>query len=126
MLERLLAIACGGAIGSLFRYLLSGWVEGYFENRNFPMGIFVCNVVGSFAIGIIVGLMMNKTELSAIWRLFLVVGLCGGFTTFSSFSLDNITLLRSGALGMAMVNIIFSVVACLLATYVGLIAVKNA
>lgn len=125
MLERLIAIAGGGAIGSLARYLLSSWVEGYFENRNFPVGIFVCNVLGSFVIGIIIGFMINKTEPSAVWRLFLVVGLCGGFTTFSSFSLDTISLLRSGAVGMAMMNITFSVGGCLLATYVGLIAVKN-
>lgn len=126
MLGRLLAVACGGAIGSVFRYLLSSWVEGFFENRNFPAGIFVCNVLGSLVIGILLGLMFDKAEPNALWRLFLVVGLCGGFTTFSSFSMDNITLLRSGATGLALANIFFSVGLCLLATYIGLIAVKNA
>ena len=120
---QILVVALGGAFGSLFRFLLSSWVEGYFRNRAFPFGIFACNVVGSFAIGIIIGLMLNRAEPDVLWRLFLIVGLCGGFTTFSSFSIDNIMLLRSGSVGVAFVNILLSVGVCLLVTYLGMLMV---
>jgi CrcB protein len=125
MLINLLVIAGGGALGSIFRFLLSGWVEGFFEHRDFPFGIFSCNVLGSFIIGIIGGLVLKKSEFSELWRLFLVVGFCGGFTTFSSFSLDNISLLRSGTYGMAFTNIILSVVVCLVVTYIGIIIIPK-
>lgn len=126
MFERFAVVIVGGALGSLARYLLSTWVEGYFQNRNFPAAILVCNVLGSLVIGILMGLMISKTEPNVLWRLFFIVGLCGGFTTFSSFSLDTINLLREGVVSMAIINIIASVGLCLLATYGGLLlTLKN-
>lgn len=119
MFETILVIACGGALGSVLRFLLSSGIELVFEREYFPLGIFACNVLGSFVIGILSGAMLKKSEPSELWRYFLVVGLCGGFTTFSSFSLDNLVLLRHGAVGTFFLNVILSVVVCLLMTYVG-------
>lgn len=125
MLVNLFVIALGGACGSICRFLLSSWVEGFFERRDFPFGIFACNVLGSLAIGIIAGFALKRADLGVLWRLFLVVGVCGGFTTFSSFSLDTVTLLRSGTYGMALTNVIVSIIACLLATYIGIMLIPR-
>ncbi len=125
MFEKLLIIAGGGALGSVFRFLLSSWVESLFENRYFPAGIFACNVLGSLIIGLIAGFILNRSDFNELWRLFLVVGICGGFTTFSSFSLDSVNLLRAGAVGVAFSNIVLSIVVCLTVTYIGMLIIPK-
>ena len=120
----ILVIAAGGAIGAVLRFLLSRLVQGDVP-VSFPWGIFACNLIGSFLIGILAGLMLFKSDFGALWRMFLIVGLLGGFTTFSSFSLDSITFLREGMVGAAFANIGLSLVGCLLATYIGLMIVRG-
>jgi CrcB protein len=115
----ILVIALGGAIGSVLRFFISSGVEGFFKRDYFPVGILACNIIGSFVIGIIAGVILKKAEFSELWRYFLIVGLCGGFTTFSSFSLDNLTLLRQGQISLAFVNIVISVFVCLFVTFIG-------
>ncbi len=119
MFIKFLIVAGGGALGATFRWLLSQWLERIMPHA-FPWGIFACNMLGSFAIGILGGLIILRGELDTLWRFFLIIGLLGGFTTFSSFSFDTVRLLQSGEITTAFWNVGASVVCCLLATYIGI------
>lgn len=116
-----LYIAAGGALGSIARYWLAGAIDSRL-NVNFPWGTVLVNVAGSFAIGIFAAMALNdgRWSLGENWRLFLIVGICGGFTTFSSFSLQTLSLLREGLLLRAGGHVALSVLACLIATWAGL------
>ena len=118
-----MAAAAGGAIGSLARYwlsLLAAPMSGVL-----PWGTILINVIGSFVIGATAALALNpaRAPISETARVFVMVGLCGGFTTFSAFSLQTFELLRVGAGGRAAVNVGLSVAACLAATAAGYWAV---
>lgn len=112
-------VALGGAIGSISRYWLSVLLVSI--SKNLPWGTILINVTGSFLIAFfgVLTLMGTKFEVSENVRLFVMVGLCGGFTTFSSFSLQSFELLRSGAIGRAFINIVLSVILCVVATAIG-------
>jgi CrcB protein len=91
----ILAVAAGGALGSVARYLV-GVGSGKLFGTDFPWGTLIINVTGSFLIGSFVGLFAAKWDLSQAMRIFLTVGICGGFTTFSTFSLDSYYLIERG------------------------------
>jgi|SRR5712671_2060969 CrcB protein len=91
----LLAVAAGGALGSVARYLV-GVGSGKLFGSDFPWGTLIINVSGSFLIGAFVGLFAAKWDLSQTMRIFLTVGICGGYTTFSTFSLDGYYLIERG------------------------------
>jgi len=100
----LLAIAVGGGIGALLRHAANQAVQARF-GAAFPLGIFLVNVAGCLAIGIFAGLIATtRFQVSEAGRAFIVVGVLGGFTTFSSFGLDTFTLARGGQLGAAAFN----------------------
>ena len=90
----LLLIGAGGFIGSVARYATASWFTKLFPS-SFPYGTFVANIIGCLAIGIIYGLSERYNWLTPEWRFFLATGLCGGYTTFSSFAYENINLLQS-------------------------------
>lgn len=92
----MLAIALGAAVGANLRYGLSVWAAQRFGTA-FPYGTLIVNVLGSFVIGLILGLAVTRLTLSTPWRLLLVTGLLGGFTTFSSFSYETYDLIERGA-----------------------------
>ncbi|MFA5039275.1 MAG: fluoride efflux transporter CrcB [Candidatus Omnitrophota bacterium] len=103
---KILAIALGGAIGSALRYSVSGLV--YKASAGiFPAGTLVVNVTGSFLIGVLWAL-FERFTVAPVVRSFIFVGLLGGYTTFSTFSLENFHLLRDGEYRMALVNILLS------------------
>ena len=114
-------IALGGALGSVGRYWLNGIVSERFAT--FPVGTLVINVLGSLAIGIAAALTLPEGRLApesrAMVSQFVIVGVCGGFTTFSSFSLQTLNLLREREWLYAGGNILLSVVLCLIATWLG-------
>ncbi|MGO4715071.1 fluoride efflux transporter CrcB [Bradyrhizobium sp. 2TAF24] len=95
----ILAVAAGGALGSVARYVV-GVMSGRLLGSAFPWGTLFINVTGSFLIGAFVGLFATKWDLSQTMRIFLTVGICGGYTTFSTFSLDAFVLIERGQ-GMA-------------------------
>ena len=115
-------IAMGGALGSVARYALNGVVSARF-GETFPLGTLVVNVAGSFIIGALAALTMPEGRLSSEARAFatqfLMIGICGGFTTFSSFSLQTINLLRDREWLYAGGNVLLSVALCLVATGLG-------
>jgi CrcB protein len=119
-------IMLGGALGSGARYWCSGFAAHHF-GETFPWGTLIVNVVGSFIIGFFAtftgpdGRLFVSTEA----RQFVMVGLCGGYTTFSSFSLQTLNLVRDGEMGRAGANIAFSVALCLLAVWLGHVAAAS-
>jgi fluoride exporter len=100
----LLAIAVGGGTGALLRHFANHVVQTRFGVA-YPLGIFIVNVIGCFGIGIIAGLIATtRIHVGEVGRAFIVVGILGGFTTFSSFGLDTFTLARGGQIGAAAFN----------------------
>lgn len=116
----LLIVGGGSFLGGACRYYLSGWVMHSFIDMRFPLGTLAVNFLGCFAIGIIGGLAEHHHMFSPPIRLFLITGLLGGFTTFSAFGYETLYLVRTGGLNLAFLNVILSVVLCLLAVWFGL------
>ena len=117
-MTRFLLVCLGGALGSGARYLTVYWATHLFGIR-FPYGTFIVNVVGSFVIAMTVQL-IAPGEL----RFFLVTGVLGGFTTYSSFNEETLLLMRTGAYGTAAVNVGLTVVGCLIAGFLGLVVAR--
>ena len=115
------AIAGGGAVGALLRFWMSGWAYSLF-GRDFPYGTLLVNVVGSLLMGLLYVLLVERSIAAPEWRAMLMIGLLGSFTTFSSFSMETIGLLEGGEHMKALLNILLSVVLCLLAAAAGLLA----
>ncbi len=119
-------VSIGGALGTVARYWLSGIAANHF-GETFPWGTMLINILGSFVIGFFAtitgpdGRMFVATET----RQFAMVGLCGGFTTFSSFSLQTLNLARDGETMWALANIGLSVALCLVAVWIGHVAAAN-
>ena len=105
----ILAVAAGGAIGSVARYLV-GVASGKMLWTTFPWGTLIINVTGSFLIGAFVGLFATKWDLPQAVRIFLTVGICGGYTTFSTFSLDAWYLIERGETFASLAYMVASVV----------------
>jgi len=114
----LLLIAAGGALGSAARYLLTQFVHRT-TGTLFPLGTFIVNLVGCLVFGAIAGAAEQRLPLAPQLRAFLLVGILGGFTTFSSYAFESYALLRDGQLLAASVNIVGQVVAGLAAVWVG-------
>ena len=110
-----LAVGLGGFIGSVLRYLI-GLVK-LNEGLAFPVKTLVINVVGAFAIGIITALALKQSNLDPRLVLFLKVGICGGFTTFSTFALESVQLFQSGKGAMALAYMVLSAVLSVLAVF---------
>ena len=114
-------VTVGSALGGLLRYAISKLTLSIDLGAGFPIGTVLINVLGSFVIGYFgtLTLQSGKYPASDNVRLFVMVGVCGGFTTFSSFSLQTFDLARSGSWGRAVTNVVLSVVLCLAAVAVG-------
>jgi CrcB protein len=123
MLRTILLVGTGGFIGSVMRYLVQVFVERDMSST-FPYGTLVANIVGSFIIGVVFALAGKGNLMSAEWRMFLAVGICGGFTTFSSFAYNNFTMLKENAFGPFFLNIFGSLFLGILAVYLGVLLVR--
>ena len=103
---KLLFLAAGGAIGTLSRYAVSGLAHRYFGSV-FPFGTLLVNLLGSFAVGLLWGI-FEIASLSPASRSFVFIGILGGFTTFSSYSLETLNLLRDGQVKVALMNVLLN------------------
>lgn len=115
MLKEFLIVAAGGGIGSAIRYAVSVWLPA----KNFPYSTLLVNITGSFIIGLVLALSIKNEAFTNNLKLFLATGICGGFTTFSAFSAENLQLLQMGKYTTAFVYILLSIVAGIIAALVG-------
>jgi fluoride exporter len=113
-----LLVAIGGLFGSVARYWLSGIVQN-FTSAGFPSGTLVVNILGSFVIGLVMSLSLDRGLLGEDLRILLTTGFCGGFTTMSTFSYETLALLRDGEQLLALGNAGGTFVACLAAVWIG-------
>ena len=118
-MRQMLIVALGGAVGSVARYRLSGWVLHRAIDWTFPLGTFVVNVVGCLCVGLLAGLAVKEDFFSPDVRLLLFTGLMGGFTTFSAFGLETFYLLRRGEYLIAGSNMVLSMGVGMLALFAG-------
>ena len=116
----ILLVGAGGFIGSIARYLLSGWVLHHTLGGKFPWSTFVVNVLGCLLIGVLSGMIERLEWFTPQMRLLLLTGLLGGFTTFSTFGLETVFLLRRGEVLIAVAYTLSSVAVCITAVWVGL------
>lgn len=122
-MKAILLIGFGGGIGSIFRYLVQLGVSKL-VTVSFPFGTLFVNISGCFMIGLLYGFADKYAALTLEWRMFLITGLCGGYTTFSSFSYESISLFRQGIYTYFICYILLSVLVGLLATVAGAAIVK--
>jgi CrcB protein len=116
------AVALGGALGSVLRYWSNQWVY-LIAGRGFPWGTLFVNVLGSLLIGLLFAFFAGRPA-PPIWRAFLLIGVLGGFTTFSTFSIETALLLERGETGRALANALGSVIACVGAAYSGYVLAR--
>lgn len=117
-MSRFLVVFLGGGLGSLARFLVGTWVFTRWGGR-FPFATFLINITGSFLIGVLMTLFTMRVELHPLWRLGLVVGFLGGYTTFSSFEWETYTAAKEGAFGLGLLYVLSSVVAGYAAVWLG-------
>ncbi len=115
-----LIIASGGAIGALSRYLTSQYIYNRF-GQDFPYGTLGVNIIGSLLMGFLYIILVERMVLSSEWRSFLLIGLLGAFTTFSTFSIESLNLIFSGEFFKAGLNIVLSVILCIIAAWIGVV-----
>ncbi len=113
-----LLIAAGGAFGSILRYAIQGWVQRA-ANGSFPAGTLAVNVLGCLVIGFLTALFTGPVLIREEYRIGLLVGILGGFTTFSTFGLESFTLMNAGQFALAALNIFSSCTLGLLAVWIG-------
>lgn len=115
----LFAVGAGGAIGAVLRYLVSGWVQQLAPLGAFPLGTLAVNVLGCAVLGALGGLAEARSVLGPGARLFVFLGILGGFTTFSTFAYETIALVREGEMMKGALNVVASVLLCLLGAWLG-------
>ena len=123
-MKQTLAIAAGGALGSALRYWVSTWVYGWL-GRGFPYGTLAVNVIGCFAMGFLFVLFLERLGSDGLLRAGILIGVLGGFTTFSAFSIETFGLMEQGDYTRAMSNVAASVILCLAATWIGALAGRS-
>lgn len=123
MIKTLLLIGTGGFLGSISRYLTSHYMQNNFPSA-FPFGTFIVNITGCLLIGLIYGASEKSSMITSEWKMFLAVGFCGGFTTFSAFANENLALLRDGDFFHFTIYTGLSIFLGLTATFIGVLVTK--
>ena len=123
-ISQIFAIMIGGALGAVLRYLVSNAVYALL-GRDFPYGTLAVNVTGSFLMGVLTVLLVERGDIDPLLKLAILVGFLGAFTTFSTFSLDTLALIDKGALMLAFLNMLGSVIICVSTVWLGMIIAKQ-
>jgi CrcB protein len=123
MIRLFLLAGLGGGLGSMARYYVQRWFANYHPTQ-FPWGTFAVNIAGCLLIGIFWGLSIKGFDQNENWKVFLMTGICGGFTTFSAFTMEGIGLIREQKMGLFIAYIGASVILGLLASFAGMKLVR--
>jgi CrcB protein len=123
MIKILLIIGTGSFVGGISRFLASRFIQNSIISA-FPYGTFIVNIIGCFLIGLFYGISERGNMMNPEWRMFLTVGFCGGFTTFSTFASENVALIRDGNFFHFAIYTSLSVFIGLMATYLGNLITK--
>lgn len=123
MIRNIFIIGAGGFLGTVSRFLTSKYIQVYFPS-SFPLGTFIINVLGCFLIGLFYGFSEKSNVVTPELRMFLTVGFCGGFTTFSTFANENLTLLRDAEFFYSLLYVGLSIFLGILAVYLGNLLTK--
>ena len=115
MIKNLVLVGLGSSIGGMLRYVISLCIR----HNNFPIHTFLVNIFGSFCIGLIFAYVAKQEPHAETIKLFFATGICGGFTTFSAFSMESVQYIKLQQYGMAMLYIILSIMSCLSAVFIG-------
>ncbi|CAN5896639.1 fluoride efflux transporter CrcB [soil metagenome] len=121
MFKNLLLVGLGGCIGSMMRYL--AWY--LLRSPNFPLATMLVNITGSLVIGVIIGLSIKDISFSENWKLFLATGICGGFTTFSALSVENLQMLQNGKYLLAFLYTAATIIFGIAAAWLGFKLANN-
>lgn len=121
---QIFAIMIGGAIGAAMRFMVSNGVYSLL-GREFPYGTLAVNIIGSFLMGLLTVMILERGDFDPLIKLAILVGFLGSFTTFSTFSMDTLALINDGALLRAFINMIANVVICVSAVWLGMILAKH-
>ena len=120
-----LLVGAGGFMGSVLRFLIAGWVQNALPRTTFPYGTLAVNVSGCLAIGVLAGLFELRQLFGLEVRLFLVIGVLGGYTTFSSFAYETLVLARDAEMARALANVALQTVLGLAAAWIGYTLVRT-
>ena len=123
-MDRYALVLVGAGVGGLMRFLLGTWIMTKYGGR-FPLGTFLINITGSFVIGLLMTMFTERSHLHPNWRLFLVVGVLGGYTTFSSFEYETFQAVRDGARPLGLLYVTGSVLIGYLAVWLGAVLVSR-
>ena len=123
MFKTILIVGAGGFLGSVARFLTQILVERYLHST-FPWGTLLANITGCFIIGLVFALSERGNLLSPEWRIFLTVGFCGGFTTFSAFAYNNLNMLSENNLMQLFGNIVLNLLVGIFAVYAGIVLIR--
>ena len=123
-MTQVIAIAAGGAAGALLRYWMSNGIHAVL-GRGFPYGTLTVNVIGSLLMGFLYIWLIERLASGPVLRAFLLIGVLGAFTTFSTFSVETLNLVESGQLGKAILNVLISVVVCIAAAGLGILLARQ-
>jgi len=122
-MNNFILIAIGGALGSVSRWGCQRWIY-QLHPHPFPFGTFAVNIVGSFLIGLFYAVSEKGNLMNSEWRLFLTTGFCGGFTTFSTFSFETLSLLKDGNYAYAILYVVLSVILGIAGVFAGMFIIK--
>lgn len=120
----IIIVGLGGFLGTTFRYIV-GRIFIFYNLINFPFSTLSVNIIGSFILGFLMRIILNSNMIGTKLALFLTIGFCGGFTTFSTFSYDNFLLFKNGLIFQAILNILLSIILGILAVLAGYFFAKN-